>query len=422
MGAPTRGIFGVSTLMLVVPVLTALYALLFYYQPAVLLLLLSCFLLALAVPGPVRLLYAGIVGFKLCILAVASLLASLLFRDAIIPGQPDQFWYIETASVIAYEIADTGWGTDYFAIVGLHNRLYNVVLGWLTFANYSPDLVLFRLLNVFASLVLIVFGIRLADALYGPDRTLRVTCALGLAVLPFTNLYSMIVTRDVLIAACVMAFMYGMVRRSLAIQAAVFAIMFYLRIQFAFVLLVIAVGWLVMNHSHFSRLGRKRLIWTGLGIVIVGGASWVVANLVPQLRHVTAVLGPAFLLEFASAFPISFLGLDFLFADASKTNLPRIQLLLGRVIAPETIILPALLIYTTLRSSRLGLPVIHRRFLLVLWIAIGIYAFGYYVEYRLMFVRLLLPFYPLMYIAVLPVFLRAIARIRGGLRARMAYA
>lgn len=389
-----------------------LFSWVFYVNPGWLLLISGSFLLVLLVPSSLRLILTSIVAFKLYLAIAASLLATYLFSDSIIPGQPDQYQYIRTAVIIANSIGQVGLETDYLAIVGLHNRLYNVVLGWITYLNGYASISLYRLVNTFAGLLLVVYGVKVAMLLYKERWEYWKYTAIGLALLPFTTLYTMIITRDVLISAFVIMFLYGMLKGSFWFQTVMILLTFYLRLQLAVMLVVMGLGWLVMNNERLSsNTGPRKLLIT-LSLLAVAAGSYAATIVVPQVAHISTFISSEFLLQFAAAFPLSFFGLDFLFADAAQMNLSRSQLLAGRLIAPETIVLPLMMLLLALGGKRWDLSSLHRRFQIFIWLSITIYSFGYFVEYRLLFVRLLLPFYPVMYLLTVPLFASALKNIR----------
>ena len=389
----------------------------FWTDPAALLLILSSLLLTVFVPRTQQLIFGGVAVAKLFLAIAVSLLALYLFPEGVLPGQPDQFWYIQTAQGIAASVDRYGlFGSDYFAIVGLHNRLYNMVLGWITYLNGTTDLFVFRLLNTFLSLALVVYGVKIAGLIYQGDERYQRWALLGVGLLPTMNIYAMTVLRDVMISLFLMMFVYYMLRGAIVRQILVIALTYYLRLQLTYLMVVVGIGWFLMrNRRTVERRVWSVRRWFGpvAGVLAIGVAAFVATRTVPILTYLTSFITLDFLGRFAVAFPISFLGLDFLFAHSAAMKLGRMQLLIIHLITPETVILPITFVAVLLRRVPSGLPPMYANLRLVVWIFALIYAFGYYVEYREIFVRLLLPIYPLIYLLVLPYLVSAVDRFIG---------
>lgn len=378
----------------------------FWTDPAVLLLILSSLLLTVFVPRTQQLIFGGLAIAKIFLAVVVSLLASYLFSEGVLPGQPDQDWYISTAQAIAAAVGRNGFfGSDYFAIVGLHNRLYNVVLGWITYLNGTSDIFVFRLLNTFLSLALVVYGVRVARLIYEGDERYQRWALLGVGLLPSMNIYAMTVLRDVMISLFLMMFVYYMVRGAVLRQLLVVGLTYFLRLQLTYLMIVVGIGWFLMRHRRVVERrvwSVRRWIAPSAGVLAIGLAAYLATRMIPILGYLTSFVTLDFLGRFAVAFPVSFLGLDFLFADSAVMKLGRMQLLLIHLITPETVILPISFVAVMFQRVPRKLSPVYVNLRLVVWIFALIYAFGYYVQYREIFVRLLLPIYPLMYLLMIP--------------------
>ena len=141
-----------------------------------------------------------ILGAKLALVALVSFIAPKLWPQAggLIPINPDQWFYVDTAERIAEALRASPFAVDYRGIVGLHNRLYSVVLGWLAFLNGGGSIILYRLFNVFVSLLLAAAAAALARSLYPSSPHIALIVFAGVALLPSVNAYALFVLRDVL--------------------------------------------------------------------------------------------------------------------------------------------------------------------------------------------------------------------------------
>lgn len=362
-----------------------------------------------------------VVGGKTVLALFATVAASAYFADGLLPGQVDQVFYTETARSIARSIlTERTLSVDYSSSVDIHNRSYNVVLGWATalgraggFGGASAaDLLGYRMLNVLFSTLLVVVALRLTTTLYAGAPNLRTYQALtvwGVGFMPYLTIYSQMVTRDVMIALLFTTFIYGLVARKLVLAVIAVGVMYFTRLQFGIILSVAVLGWLLL--SVIVRRHRN-ILWGGVALAALGTGGYVATFVLPSIAFVRSAVSPGQLAGFAAAFPVGILGLDVLFASQGDLALSRSTLLATRLITPETILLPIFSILGMILSK----DNLYLKFSIMTYFIIVSYMLGYYISYGSVFLRLISPYYPAMLIMSLPIFM---ARERSRPRAAL---
>lgn len=367
-------------------------------QPMVGLLLAGSASVAMALSRALRGLPWAVVALKLAILAAVSLLVPVIWPggEGLIPVNPDQHLYLETSSRIAEALAVSPLAVDYRGIVGIHNLSYSVALGWLAFLNGGGNLFLYRLFNVFVSMVLAGLSYALARSLCPRSTRAPTVVFLGVAVLPSVNAYSMFVLRDVLIAAVVMSVVLGLFGRKLWLALAGLAVAYFTRIQLFFLLVGAAALFAsVRAVRHTGRYGHA-LRWVLVAGFVVAGFYLVPLVLPPEYdcTHASTVLGFG---RFLVRLVPSLLGLDFLFAMQGSLELDRATLAAARLLLLDTWLVPLLFMGAAVCYKKMTES--WREF--YLWVgAVSVgYAAGYWIAYGGSFVRLLMPLYPLFLVA-----------------------
>jgi len=370
------------------------------HQPMVGLLLATAASVAAALSQSFGTLPWVVLALKLVLLVVVSLLVPLLWPGAggLIPVNPDQHLYLDTANRIAEALQVSLLRVDYAGIVGLHNRAYSVALGWLAFLNGGSSILLYRLFNVFLSMVLAALAYALVRSLYPLSKRAAALIFLGVGLLPSVNLYSMFVLRDVMIATVLMLVVLGLFGQKLWVMIVGLALTYFTRIQLFFLL----VGALALFAA--MRGARRARRWAhGLSLVLVAGfvvAGYFVAPLVlpPEYDYSHAMSILLSFGRFLVHLVPSVLGLDFLFADQASLELGRSTLAAARLLLFDTWLIPLLFIGGAIWYKKM-VPKCREFYLWVAAVVMG-YAAGYWITYRVVFVRLLLPLYPLFLSAV----------------------
>lgn len=337
---------------------------------------------------------------KLALVAVVSVVVPVYFGGELIPVNPDQTLYLATAEHIAEALAQNPLHVDYAGIVGLHNRLYSVLLGWMAFLNRGGTVLLYRLFNVFLSMVLAALGFVVARTL-NPQAKGAWTCAfLGCSLLPSVNAYAMFVLRDVLIGTLVLLIAVGLWTRRYWLVVLGLPVVFYTRIQLFFLLVG---GSLLYGLLLFApRLGRWAAAARGLALVGFVMVGYFVAPLVlPPEYDYSQAWNVAGVARFVWSFLPSFLSLDFLRAGPESLELGRASLWVARVILFDTWVLPVCFLLVGLLYRRMGR--LWRDFYLWAWALVLGYAAGYWIAYGGLMIRLWLPLYPVLLVAVIPV-------------------
>lgn len=381
-------------------------------QPMVGLLLASSACVAAALGRSVRVLPWVVLALKLVLLGAVSLLVPVLWPEGggLIPVNPDQHLYVETANRIADALRVSPLSVDYAGIVGLHNRSYSVVLGWLAYLNGGGNLFLYRLFNGFISLLLAGLAYVLARRLYPRSLQAASLVFLGVAVLPSVNAYSMFILRDVLIAAIVMSVALGLFGRRYWLTIVGLVMAYFTRFQLFF-LLVGAVA-LFAAIKFGRRFGQYGPVLRGVLLAAFAIGGFYVAPLVlpPEYdySHASSLLSfGRFLVHLVP----SLLGLDFLLVDPGSLELGRSTLVAARLLLVDMWLVPFLFMGIALHYRRMDGR--WREFYLWVWaVTIG-YMAGYWIAYGTVFVRLLMPLYPLFLLAVPAVVLRGKSRGRG---------
>lgn len=350
-----------------------------------------------------------ILGAKLALVALVSFIAPKLWPQAggLIPINPDQWFYVDTAERIAEALRASPFAVDYRGIVGLHNRLYSVVLGWLAFLNGGGSIILYRLFNVFVSLLLAAAAAALARSLYPSSPHIALIVFAGVALLPSVNAYALFVLRDVLIAALLMTVALGLFARKFWLVAMGLVLTYFTRIQL-FLLLAGAIA-LFIGLRVAGRMGRYssalRLAMAGLFVI----AGYFVAPhvLPPEYDYTQALSLTSFGRFLVRALP-SLAGLDFLFANQENLELSRGMLVLVRLLLFDTWLVPLLFVGAVTWYRRADPQ--WRELCLWVWaVSLG-YVSGYWMTYGAMSIRLAMPLYPL-FLVVVAIGLRSLSRL-----------
>jgi hypothetical protein len=344
----------------------------------------SCMLLR----GRFRLAGAAAV-MKLFLIAVFAVMIDVPSVYAVIVRlNVDQGWYGATAHSVADAVSSYGLFIDYSYVVGNQNFLYNAILGLYTAANGSLNPLSWLLLNfaVYAGIIFFCLRIKRTLGVKGRDDFF----ALALFLLPSLNIYSMLMLRDLLIGLALCAFIDALLARRYLSQLLLLGAVFALRNQFAFILFFAsALEWYIRNRKTVAL--PLRLSAIGLGsiavlIIAAGGRYGYLLN----------YFNLSFLYGFFSWVPLGFLGLDFIVQDRSVLAASFSSLVLYRLISPDTFLLPLFFLVSLVRSRSMSAS--WKRLSFVLCVVLFIYCFGYYSEYKLMFVRLFIPFYALFFV------------------------
>lgn len=363
-------------------------------EPMVGVLLIALALVAIVLSRSFHCLPWLVLGAKLVLVAIVSLAAPALWPHGggLIAVNPDQQLYIDTAHRIADVLRESPFSVDYAGIVGLHNRSYSVALGWLAFLNGRGSILLYRLFNVFLSLLLGAFSAALARYLYPSSPHVARFVFLGVALLPSVNAYAMFVLRDVLIAAIVSAVALGLFGRRLWLMLAGVALAYFTRIQLFFLLSGAVILFVGLRMSR--RLGRHGALLRGaFTAAFVIGGYFVAPLVLPPEHDYTQAWSLRSFGQFVVGLPSSLLGLDFLRAAPEDLELGRETLGLTRLLLFDTWLVPLLFFGAIVWYRKLDAR--WREFWLWVWaLALG-YAAGYWIAYGKVYVRLMVPLYPL---------------------------
>jgi hypothetical protein len=216
-----------------------------------------------------------------------------------------------------------------------------VALGWLAYLNGGGNLFLYRLFNVFISLLLAGLAYVLARRLYPRSLQAASLVFLGVSILPSVNAYSMFILRDVLIAAIVMSLALGLFsqRHWLTIVGLVMA--YFTRLQLFF-LLVGAVA-LFAALRFVRRFGRYGPVLRGvlLATFVIGGFFVAPFVLPPEYdySHASSLVSFG---RFLGHLVPSLLGLDFLLVDPGSLELGRSTLVAARLLLVDAWLVPLL--------------------------------------------------------------------------------
>jgi hypothetical protein len=366
-------------------------------QPMVEALLLLSFSVGLFLPRQLWQAFTVVFGVKLLLLIAVTVLTP--WGSSLIPGNPDQYMYVSTAERIAEELQAHPFSVDYQAIVGLQNRSYNVILGWLAFFNGKPSILLYRVFNIFLSLVLAVLGCTVAGWLYPKRGKASHIVLISLGLLPSVNVYAMFVLRDVLLAVLMLLFAGSLLRRQWIILALTIFLTYYTRIQLAFWMLGIA-GFAFFLRGVVRFLRARRMIPTMMVMGFILATYLVSPMLVPPKYDVYSATSFG---RFLARFIPSFVGMDFLLADSSQLNVGRVSLALSRLVLVDSWLLPLLFLWMGLSWQHWRWQDAQWKELYVgLWAGLLAYFAGYWISYGGLMIRLWLPFYPLLLIVVFP--------------------
>jgi hypothetical protein len=340
---------------------------------------------------------------KISLVILVTIVVSLYrYPGSLLPGNPDQFWYVETADRIATELRSKNF-VNYFEIVNIHNRLYNILLGWMTYLNGSCSILLYRMFNTMISIAIAIIGYYFALNIYPNQRHYYTFAYIFLSFLPSLNIYSQYVLRDILISFLNILFFYLLWIRKWTILLIVIYIMYYLRIQMSYIYVAILLIYaliLIFKGLHFQpKKQRKYILILEVFIVII-----LISYLLSLFFNVDYLFHYLFKFDFLKIivrFPFSFLGLDFLIADESKSYFSRSILLLSRLLMMDGFILPLIYIFTVYKYFKeKDFALIN--FIIILSFSIISYYIGYSMEYSVTFLRLWIPFYPIILIVILP--------------------
>lgn len=363
----------------------------------------------MAIRGRFRLLGAAAFA-KLFVVAVFAFLSDVpAVHDLVVRLNVDQGWYNATAQSVADAVSKYGFFIDYTWVVGNQNFLYNAVLGVYAAANGSLNPVSYLLLNFAVYAGIVFFCLRIRRTLGGKGND--AVFAAVLFLLPSLNIYSMLMLRDLLIGLVLCAFIDALLMKRYLSQVVILSVMFALRNQFALILLLAsAFDWYMRN---------RRIVALPLRVSIGGLAAIAALFVVADSRYGYMLdnLNPWFLAGFFSWMPFGFLGLDFVVQDSSVLAASFGSLVLYRLISPETFLLPLLFAVSLVRAKRFSPE--WRRLAGVLCLVLLVYCFGYYTEYKLMFVRLFIPFYPVFFVMTYDVFADVCGRIYETIQGRV---
>ncbi len=367
-------------------------------QPMVGLLLASSTLVATVLSRSVGLLPWMVLALKLVLVGVVSLLAPLLWPGSggLIPVNPDQHLYVETASQIVDALRTSPLAVDYAGIVGLHNRLYSIALGWLAYLNGGGSVFLYRLFNVFVSFLLAAIAYSLACHVAPQHRSTGRLAFVTIGLLPSVNAYAMLVLRDVLLAVAVAAVALGLFSRKHWLTIAGLAVAYYTRVQLFFLLVGAAALFAALRFlRHCGRYGPA-LRGSLVAVFLIVG-FFVAPFVLPPEYDYTHARTLASLGRFVVSVIPCLLGLDFLMVDRASLELSRSTLALTRIILFDTWLVPLMFLGSVVLYRRMDSQ--QREFHLWVWaVSLG-YAAGYWIAYGAMSVRLMVPLYPLLLLA-----------------------
>lgn len=388
----TNGVLGLVSVILSAAVASALA------QPMVGVVLLALVITTMALSHSLGRLPWLVFVTKLGLVVLTSILAPALWPNAggLIPVNPDQQFYIDTADRIAEALRIRPFAVDYAGIVGIHNCFYNIVLGWLAFLNGRGSLLLYRLFNLLVSVLLASASAALAQYLYPrASQVTRIVFA-SVAFLPSVNAYAMFVLRDVLIATLLMTVTLGLFCWRPWILITGLIVAFFTRLQLFFLLGGAAALLFGIKISRHAR-GYAPILRLALTVTFVIAGYFIAPFVLPPEYDYSRVSTLAGFGRFLLRLPFSLLGLDFLFAGREALELDRGTLIVTRLILFDTWLAPLLFLGTLIWYRKTGFR--WREFWLWVWaISIG-YVAGYWMAYGMVFVRLLMPLYPLFLIA-----------------------
>ncbi|MEN3010401.1 MAG: hypothetical protein ABDI20_05410 [Candidatus Bipolaricaulaceae bacterium] len=339
------------------------------------------------------------ISVKLSLLFIATFIVLFLFGGELIPVNPDQNFYYDTIGQIACALRENPLCVDYNAIVGLHNRSYSVVLGWLAFLNGRESVLLCRLFNILLSLLLAGLAYGLACVIYPQKRT-RFYVFLGAALLPSINMYTLFVLRDVLIAVLTTTFIFGTFARRYWLTLLSLVLTYYTRFQLFF--LFVGSMLLYIGLRLVSRLGFSEKVVKSVFVAMFVLTTYFLAPLVlPPEYEYTQTWGLAGFGRFLGRFIPSFVGIDFLFTPQEMLELSRPVLAIARGFLFDSWALPILFLMGFWFYKRA--PNQWKEIYLWTWAFIASYAVGYWHAYGRLMIRLWIPLYPLLLVVAAPI-------------------
>jgi len=318
----------------------------------------------------------------------------VIWGAPVLPINKDQYWYIDTANTIASELADNIVNVDYSGIVGLHNRLYNVLAGWLTYLNGGNSIMVIRSFNVFCSAAIIIIGYFLVRELYPEEADYQSMTIVALGLLPSINLYSALILREILIALLVTLFFYFIVTNKKLMSLLILLATYYLRRAISYIMIVI---FLLSGLQKNRRLSLVRVIILTSATILL---SYAATHLFPVISYTRAYFQIGVIVRFFLSFFTSFLSLDFIFTDTAR-EISTNQMLLLKMMTPEVFFLPILTLFKVFKRKQL-MGEKEQELLFLVLIFIVMFSFGYFMEYGAVQTRFYIPIYPLLLVINVP--------------------
>ncbi|MGL4369687.1 MAG: hypothetical protein ACRCUT_08455, partial [Spirochaetota bacterium] len=213
-----------------------------------------------------RLFCSVILAKLVCIFFFSALIDAPFVKSILVRLNTDQLWYHDTAYAVSDAVARGGLFIDYPSVVGNQNFLYNVILGLYARANGSLSDISYLLLNLIIYIDIVFYCVRLRREITGKSGS-RIF-ALLLFLLPTMNIYSFLMLRDLLIALVLCAFLYYLVLRRYIPLAVSLVLIYYLRNQFAYILILAAAVWIYCSVRRQIPLAVRI---SSAGIILTAG-------------------------------------------------------------------------------------------------------------------------------------------------------
>ena len=347
--------------------------------------------LGLFFPQPLRSTYWIATLAKYGLSLLIQLVAVYYWNSQIIPINVDQHWYLNNINSICHQLQSGVFGVNYREIVGIHNRLYDIIGGWLTFLNGGDAVGVMKNFNIFVANGIVLFGYLITREIYPREYRLQRMVVLVLAMMPSINLYSMLVLRDVLLALCCSVFFFTLLKKKVIGTILVIGLTYYLRLQFAYIMIMIVLLDVFLERN--PSLSRSRVIGLCLAAIAV---SYAMTMIIPGIGYLRQFLRLETIWKFTLSFVPSLLSSDFLFLPSGHELSVR-ELLFFKALTPEVFFLPLFALSSLikgLRGRESNAKLV--RLMILVFVFVSVFAFGYHIEYGAVFTRFYLTTYPVL--------------------------
>ena len=238
--------------------------------------------LGLFFPQPLRSTYWIATLAKYGLSLLIQLVAVYYWNSQIIPINGSAL-VLNNINSICYQLQKWRLWCELQEIVGIHNRLYDIIGGWLTFLNGGDAVGVMKHFNIFVANGIVLFGYLITREIYPREYRLQRMVVLVLAMMPSINLYSLLVLRDVLLALCCSVFFFTLLKKKVIGTILVIGLTYYLRLQFAYIMIMIVLLDVFLERN--PSLSRSRVIGLCLAAIAVSYAMTMIIPGIGYLRQ-----------------------------------------------------------------------------------------------------------------------------------------